>query len=173
MLKKILVGLDNSPLSSTVFEQALTIAKATGAQLMLIHILFDDDEGHPLIAPFQGLATLSAQSYQCLQQQWKDYETEWQNRLRSYVEKAAAAGVSAELTQSYGNPGRAICDWAWTWDADMVIVGRHGQHKMPGWRLGSVSSYVSLNAPCSVMMVDDRQTQKNSNVTSRQAVAAK
>jgi nucleotide-binding universal stress UspA family protein len=173
MLKKILVALDNSPVSSAVFEQALTIAKATNAQLMLLHIFFDDEEGHPLIAPFQGLATLSAQSYQRLQQQWKDYETEWQNRLRSYVERAEAAGVKAELTQSYGNPGRAICDWAWTWDADLIMVGRHGQHQMSGWRLGSVSIYVSQNAPCSVMMVDNGQRQRSPDGTSRQTVSAK
>ena len=41
MLKKILVALDSSPISSLVFEQTLTIVQVTNAELMLLHIFFD------------------------------------------------------------------------------------------------------------------------------------
>lgn len=173
MLNKILVALDGSPISAIVFEQALAIAKATQAQLMLLHIFFDDEEGHPLIDPFRGLATLNAQSYAQLQQQWKTYELEWQTRLQSYVEQAETAGVKAELTQSYGNPGRVICDWAWTWDANLIVLGRRGQNRKLGWNLGSVSSYVSQHATCSVMLVDDPQISPSAKTAVSQMLSAR
>jgi nucleotide-binding universal stress UspA family protein len=39
MFNKILVAIDNSENSSHVFEEALSLAKATGANLMLFHVL--------------------------------------------------------------------------------------------------------------------------------------
>lgn len=159
MLKKILVALDGSAISQKVFDQALTIARAIEAEVMLLHVLFDDEEGHPLIAFLNSSAPFNAKSSQTLQQQWQAYQTEWEARLQSYVDQAAAVGVKAESTQSYGKPGFVICDWARTWDADLIVLGRQGRSQVSAWRMGSVSTYVSQHAPCSVLMVSSQPQQ--------------
>ena len=39
MLKKVLVAIDNLPISQHVFDEAVYLAKATDAKLMLLHVL--------------------------------------------------------------------------------------------------------------------------------------
>jgi len=41
MFARILTALDNSQMSQQVFEEALSIAKTTHAQLMLLQVLSD------------------------------------------------------------------------------------------------------------------------------------
>lgn len=158
MMKKILVALDGSASSAEVFDQALTLARANGAQLMLLHVLAVDEIGQPLMAVLKRATAVSSKtrSQGALQQSWKAHQTEWESRLGAYVQQAVEAGIQAEFSQSYGNPGHVICDWAWTWDADLILLGRQGQQQAPAWRLGSVSAYVSQNTRCSVMMVSPK-----------------
>jgi nucleotide-binding universal stress UspA family protein len=137
-MKRILVALDDPSINTVIFDQALTIARAISAQLMVLHVGYEDEDRKR-------------------QQQWKADQIQWEACLRSYINQAEAAGIKAESTLSYGNPGYVICDWAWTWDADLIVLGRHGQTHVPGWMSGSVSTYVSQHAPCSVMLVSPQR----------------
>ena len=57
MFKKILVALDNSTHRPAVFKKALDLASATGAELMLCHVLSAYEEGSP------GIPIRSYQAY--------------------------------------------------------------------------------------------------------------
>jgi nucleotide-binding universal stress UspA family protein len=167
MLKKILVALDGSASSAMVLDQALLIARASGAQLMLLHVLEVDEAGQPLMTLLKQVhrAHLEPkQSNLALQQRWQVHQTQWETQLQAYVQQALEAGVKAEYNQSYGNPGYVICDWAWTWDADLIILGRQGKRQGLGLRLGSVSHYVSQNAQCSVMMVASQNKLESGSI---------
>ena len=45
MFNRILVAVDRSEMSIKVFEQALSLAKITSANLMLLHVLSQEEEG--------------------------------------------------------------------------------------------------------------------------------
>lgn len=167
MMKKILVALDDSAMSEIVFEQALTIARTFNAQLMILHVLAVDEVGLPLKNFLQGDKPMSLRSGQLLQQEWQTYQTEWQTRLQTYVQRAERVGISAELSQSYGNPGHVICDWAWTWNADLIVLGRQGQSHVPGWMMGNVSAYVTQHTACSVFTVAARSQQNSTSIHDR------
>jgi len=58
------------------------------------------------------------------------------------------AGFDALLP--YHRDGREIVEEAERWHAQSIVVGSHGRRGLDRLRLGSVSEYVALHAPCSV-----------------------
>ena len=160
MLHKILVAMDDSTIGEYVFNEALDLAKATGAKLMLLHVLSMDEKGYPDNTFLPGPTDVSGgfinQSIKTYLEQLEAFKEYGLNLLRSRTDEAKLAGVPTEFTQTLGSPGYSICDLASTWGADLIITGRRSRSLVSKLFLGSVSNYVNHNAPCSVMTVQSR-----------------
>lgn len=167
MFHKILVAIDQSNRSHKVFEQAVDLAKATGANLMLLHVLSTEEAIAPRLPTLTTLEyyPMDGKYFEDYQKRWQTYEKLGLEMLQSCIEKTTAAGVTAEFTQSAGNPGRSICDLARMWEADLVVLGRRGHSGLNELILGSVSNYVMHHAPCSVLTVQG-QTETGADIGS-------
>ncbi|MCX7593006.1 MAG: universal stress protein [Fischerella sp.] len=156
MFKKILVALDRSAMSKQVFERGLALAKMSGANLMLLHVLSMEEEGSPYVPMFSSFDYYSGMSEQTLELYQQQLET-WKNQsveiLQNLSAQANTAGVNTEFRQMFGSPGSIICDLARSWGADLIVVGRRGRSGLTELFLGSVSNYVLHHAPCSVHVV--------------------
>lgn len=155
MFRKILAAIDRSPSSKSVFDAALTLAKTTGADLMLLHVLSSEEEDSPLMPTLTTIEhyPLGRELSENYWKRWQAYEEEGLNLLRTYTDTGIAAGISAEFTQNSGNPSREICAIARTWNTDLIVIGRRGRSSLNEWITGSVSNYVFHHAPCSVHIV--------------------
>ncbi len=156
MLKKILVALDRSETGQQVFEQALTLAKATQANLLLLHVLSPEEDGSPnipMVSNYDYYPGISGQSFEIYQKQWDHFKDEGLRILQAFSAKANTAGVPTEFHQILGSPGRTICKLATTWNADLIVMGHRGLAGFKELVLGSVSNYVLHHAPCSVHIV--------------------
>lgn len=156
MFHKIIVAIDRSEASTQVFDEALALAQADGANLMLLHVLSAEEEGSPdiyLMPSVESYPALRANSWEFYQKQWQAFENQGLELLRSHTDAATAAGVRTEFTQVSGSPGRTICNFARTWSADLIVMGRRGRSGFSELILGSVSNYVLHHAPCSVLIV--------------------
>ncbi|HAJ61832.1 MAG TPA: universal stress protein [Cyanobacteria bacterium UBA8543] len=174
MFHKILVPMDRSAISQQVFDEALSLAKATGASLFLLHVLSAEEEGSPdTVMPSPSLISYSQDLYEELltnyQKRWKAFEEEGLELLRSHTSQATAAGVSAEFTQLRASPSREICNLADTWQADLILMGRRGRSGLSELFLGSVSNYVFHHAPCSVLTVQSPASKKIQSLQTEQA----
>jgi nucleotide-binding universal stress UspA family protein len=169
MFKKILVALDNSAHRPEVLESALSLAEATQAQLMLMHVLSAYEEGSPgiPIRSYQAYyPVLEDSTWQLYQKRWQEFEAQGIARLREELDQATSRGIEAEFSQGSGEPAPMICDVANSWGADLIIVGSHGRRGLSEILLGSVSNYVMHHANASVMVV--HHTEKK---TTAQAAA--
>jgi nucleotide-binding universal stress UspA family protein len=156
MFNKILVAVDNSVMGKRVFQEALSLAKATGASLQLLHVLSPNEEGSPGLPLFQSLDYYpmgSDSTLEIYQRDWQAYEQKGLEFLRSLEAEAKAIGVNAEWTQVPGSPEHSICDLARTWRSDTIVLGNRGRMGWSELFLGSVSNYVVHHAPCSVFVV--------------------
>ncbi|MEH1999975.1 MAG: universal stress protein [Nostoc sp.] len=163
MFKKILVPLDHSKIGQQVFQEALGLAKLTQASLMLVHVLSPEEEGSPYVSMLSNLdyyPGLSSQNFELYQNQWDTFKNQGIQMLQSFCAQATAAGVTTEFTQNIGNPGRIICDFAHSYGADLIVMGRRGRSGLMELFLGSVSNYVLHHAPCSVHVVHLSLTPK-------------
>jgi nucleotide-binding universal stress UspA family protein len=164
MFEKILVAIDSSTMSKIVFERALHLAKKNQAGLMLLHVLSGEDENSPQPIPPHIDSMYWAPGTEIdidrWRQQWKTYESECLEQLRTYAAEARTTGVNAEFRQILGSPGRTICHAARTWGADLIVVGNRGRTGLKELFLGSVSNYVLHHAPCSVLTVKSAIAQE-------------
>ncbi|MEH2414799.1 universal stress protein [Nostoc sp.] len=163
MFKKILVALDHSQIGQQIFQEALGLAKLTQASLMLLHVLSPEEEGSPygpMLSNLDYYPGLTSQSFELYQNQWDTFKNQGIQMLQSFCTQATAAGVTTEFTQNFGNPGRIICDFAHSYGADLIVMGRRGRSGVMELFLGSVSNYVLHHAPCSVHIVHLSLTPK-------------
>jgi len=162
MFRKILAAIDRSPNGKIVFEQALVLTKATGANLMLLHVLSSEEKDSPQMPSLttREYSPLPGELLELYRKQWHTYEEQGLKLLRSLTEEAADVGVRNEFTQNSGSPGREICEVAQTWDADLIVIGRRGRSSLQEWIAGSASSYVFHHAPCAVHIVFESQDSK-------------
>ncbi|QZZ19917.1 universal stress protein [Leptothermofonsia sichuanensis E412] len=153
MFQKILVALDHSTMSRLVFQHALDLANTSSASLMLVHILSSAEEGHPVpTVPDRYAGELGNMTTLYLHQ-WEIYQKEGLDFLRSHAAEAINRGINTEYIQSQGNPAQEICQLARTWEADLIILSRHGRSGLSELLLGSVSNHVVHHAPCSVLTI--------------------
>ncbi|AFZ36963.1 UspA domain-containing protein [Stanieria cyanosphaera PCC 7437] len=157
MFNKILVGIDRSLISKKVFEVALSFATATGANLMLVQVLSDREEDYPQLPAYSYYPMWDDQTVRIYQQQWEEYKKQGIEILNNLAQQATEAGIATEFTQMSGSPERSICQIAYTWNADLIIVGNRGLTGIKEMVLGSVSNYVTHHAPCSVLIVRDTE----------------
>lgn len=162
MFKKILVALDHSALSQNTFDQALAFAKATQAQLVLVHVLTPQEEGYPTSTLTTGMieGVIPAEAASLYLDQLEAFKAKGLELLRSSANLAKQQGITVETQQPLGDAGYSICDVARTWQADVIIVGRRSRPFMSQLFLGSVSNYVSHHSPCSVFIVHPPTTSE-------------
>lgn len=156
MFHKILVAIDNTDIGDCVFDEALYLAKATNACLMLLHVLSPYEAGYPVMPAISSVVYYPRMQDEVIKaylEEWETYKEQGLERLRSLAAQATALGVSTEFTQTPGTPGHAICDLANSWGADLIIMGRRGRLGLSEAILGSVSNYVTHHACCSVLTV--------------------
>lgn len=153
MINKILVAVDYSEISESVFNSALSLAKATGASLMIMHVLGEEEAGYAVIPSYNYYPVVNDYDYNLYRQKYDDYRQEGIKFLQKRDREAKAAGIRSEFIQLPGNPGRKICKLANTWSADLILVGSRGLKGIKEMFLGSVSNYVTHHAPCSVLII--------------------
>lgn len=135
--KKILVAVDDSPATATVFVKALELAQRDAAQLMI---------GHSIELAGSSQLTVNLVDLEIETQQA-------QSLLQLYYQKAKILGIMAEFSYQTGDPGTNICDLARSWGADLIVLGRRGLKGFAELLAGSVSNHVVHHAPCSVLVV--------------------
>lgn len=168
MFKKILVPIDHSDASKFLFDYAVMLAKATQSQLMLLHVLSADEEGSPGLPMYPQLTyspSLDETVWEVYRERWENYENKHLEHLRRFATRAEEEGVTTEMTQTPGMPGKVICDLANTWDADLILMGSRGRSGLSELLLGSVSNYVTHHATCSVMLLRNPKPQDEKTPT--------
>ena len=126
-LKLYVVGVDGSPHSRTAVRAAASLARMTGAGLVLVHV----------VVPRQPATASSAHGY------LKTYREDFgraETTLRSAARSVGDVVLQSELR--FGDPARALCDRARELGADLVIVGSRRPGKLDVLLQGSVSRAV-------------------------------
>ena len=164
MFTKILVALDHGDTCHELGQQSLTLAQATGAELLFFSVLTPDGGGHLPLPEQTGLTAFALGEHESLWEVYlkgyRDYEAAATERLRHFVDQATQAGVRSDFKLVNSDVGRAICDHAKEWSAELVMVGSHGRKGLGEMLLGSVSNYVMHHAPCSVLVVHEPNATK-------------
>jgi len=161
--KRILVAINPSPLTSTVFEQALNLAQKEQANLMILYCLYCLVNVGEIEFPIESRAMFGLYPtyprFSQFHSETLQLETQpakaW---LQNHYQQAIALNIPTEYQYQFGDPGATICNTAQQWDASLIILGRHDQGAIAEFFTGSVSNHVVHHATCSVLVVKDHES---------------
>jgi len=141
---KIVVPLDGSPWSESAIPQAVEIARAHNAELVLLHVYQSPVSSYTDQLALAGQRQMAEQTYDQMYEQLVSLR----NRLRH-------EGVNArvEIIRS-PNPAQAIIDYVGDEQGvSMVVMSTHGRTGLSRWLFGSVAQKVIKNLRCPVTLV--------------------
>jgi nucleotide-binding universal stress UspA family protein len=134
MFKKILVCLDGSSFSEQVLQHASEEATASSKKLVLLDVA--------------NIATTLPEPEQIAAEEAK---------AKTYLNKKAKSlkeiGIDTECVVIFGDPGRAIVDYAEKSDIDLIAIATHSRSGINRMIFGSVAEYVIRNSKLPILLI--------------------
>jgi nucleotide-binding universal stress UspA family protein len=146
IVRQILCPVDFSDASAHAVDQGVVLARWYGARITALHV--DTAVGARvggLTYPDVQALTLESAERQRLE-----------DRVATFCQAAAAAGVAVDVRVVLGHPVAAILDHAASLRADLIVMGTHGVSGFQHLVLGSVTEKVLRRATCHVLTVPPR-----------------
>jgi len=134
--KRLLVGFDGSKESEKALDAAVDIAKASGGQLVVQHVVSVGPEAYEV-----GMVDIDA------------LEAQLGKMLDGAVERARQSGVAATKVLSRGDVAATILREADQRGVDLIVVGSLGRGRMSRLLMGSVADKLVRAAPVPVLVV--------------------
>jgi nucleotide-binding universal stress UspA family protein len=150
MSKKFLVAVDGSEHGSKAADLAADLAKASDAELILLHVI---DE-LPVTGGLGRYAQVEGVSLDELNARYRATRSLSDAVIDEAETRARKTGVTRVSSQVVeGDAAAAIVEQAKLANADMVFLGSHGLSDIQGLLIGSVSHKVLHQAPCTCVVV--------------------
>lgn len=149
------VGSEDEKRTERLAAEATSVAKPTGATVVLAHV-FDDDEFDDVRSNL-GVDSESEGST-------PDAVAKRHTTTRTISKALTEAGVDHAVRGAVGDHADEIVELAEDVDADRVVVG--GRRRSPTGKavFGSVAQEVILSAPCPVTFVREEPTESKRRV---------
>lgn len=150
MTKSFVVAIDGSEHGSKALDLAINNAKASNAELTILHVVPYEPmpEGLQQYAALEGIpaAEMNARFH---------YGKALGDRITGEAEErahmAGLSGIKTEVVE--GHPANEIVAVATALGAEMLYIGSRGLSDIGGFLLGSVSHKVMHMAPCTCVAV--------------------
>ena len=145
MYQRILVPVDGSPTSTQGLSEALRLARMSGGQVRLLHLV-------DTLSLALTLGAYGAFSGDIAD----DLRKEGEKILKSCSQQALDAGVTADVVMEEGTRGRLaelVQEQVRSWPADVVVLGTHGRRGVGRMVLGSYAEQVVRSCPVPVLLV--------------------
>jgi nucleotide-binding universal stress UspA family protein len=155
--RRILVPLDGSERAAAALPHAETLAKLTGANLVLIQVVpsaamlvsetavSTPGMGLPTVDPF-----LSASQYESVESALVQEAT---STLETAAAPLIAGGIQAQTVILKGPPADSILSYATDNQVDLIVMSTHGRTGLARLVFGSVAESVLHRASCPVLLV--------------------
>jgi len=142
MYKRILVPVDGSPTSNQGLDEAVKLAKLTGASLRLIHVVNE-------LTFATGFEIYTADIIGMLKEGGEQI-------LAAAKARVKADGIEAEtfLSESFGSRVcDVVADEAKRCNAELIVIGSHGRRGIGRLLIGSDAEQIVRLAPVPVLLV--------------------
>ena len=147
-IRRILVALDGSPLGERALSPALTVARALGAQVVLLRV---NDQ-----MPLNPLEVSLVWEWEPGPSDWQAVE-ELRRTAETYLRDAAARhGLGSNEGQRLvldGAPADRIQEYARLSAIDLIAMSTHGRTGLRRWLFGSVTSQVMRGTDGAMLIV--------------------
>lgn len=117
MIRRILVGVDDSPAALAAARTAIDLAIATQADVRVVHVLAN----HQLTDLLRGTGTVTGTHDATVTTR---RGAGGDSLLRHVEQLAHRAGIAVDASVLEGEPAQTILAQARSWQADLIVLGR-------------------------------------------------
>ena len=150
MYKRILIPTDGSETATLGLREGLRLAKESGAQVRIVHVVDD-------------IGALSPSVYGAIYTEVTDqFRAAGANVLARAKDMAQEAGIDAEtqMIEAMGEPaGERIVTAAKEWQADLIVCGTHGRRGLRRIVIGSDAEFIVRHTPVPLLLVRDSHSR--------------
>lgn len=143
MSNKIAVGYDGSESSAGALEFAVSLAKASGAELVIAHVLE--------WSPYTFLTPTEIEERH--KRRREELERAEKALLAPVVEKLAGSGVQVKTALKYGHIAETLNKIAQEEGVGQIVIGRNGHSQLSSRLFGSVAGSLAQAAAVPVTIV--------------------
>jgi len=148
-LRRILVPLDGSPLAEQALPEAVALAKAAGAELLLLQVI------QPLDDRNQDLLFKNAEEAQAAFREWQAGAVAYLQQLAASIQ---AEGVTCRCQPLLGDVVQTIIDTTENEGIDLLVMSTHGRSGLRRWVYGSVANKVLRGVACPLLVIHNPPT---------------
>jgi len=141
MFHRILIPTDFSTASEWVFEDAVRIASASDAEVIILHVRMTW-ASHPDELRFPADPSLYEYA--------EKLELE---RLRDRVRRVSASVTTRLIVRLAPDPGNEICRTAKSENVDLIVIATHARHHVAHLLVGSTTMSVLKDPPAPVLAI--------------------
>jgi len=145
-LNRILVPTDFSEHAEHAFLHAATIARWSGAELLIIHVVekfMDHSILYSDVMPFQRPG----------KEYYRELEEKTARRLTETVRESIGPDLPFRVLVTNGTPSYEIARAAETNEVDLIVIATHGRGGLAKALLGSTTERVLRRAECPVLVM--------------------
>lgn len=153
--QRILACVDGSSASVSALNALITYFNTEAAEITLIHIVETPWVNLGLDHDWLTESEVSKEEYRPELQMEREMQIGAEEVLESAQELLRRHGFSVEIIVEEGNPATEILGQADTGEYDLILIGATGASDVKHEMLGSVSTKIAAQAPCSVIVVKD------------------
>ena len=142
MYDRILIATDGSAKSRVAVEHGIELAKSVGAGVLGVYVVNE-------VVVASAVRQLGADKKEIEEK----LQTQGEKALAEIKKMGEAEGVTVDTLIRYGAPANMVIDIARTEDADLIVMGSHGESGVTKLLIGSVVQKVLYWAACPVLVV--------------------
>lgn len=139
---RILIPLDGSSAAEEALNHALLIARTFPAELILLRVVTESDDGTSVRADSVDLAL-------------------WRHQAQAYLDgliaRHAAPDMSVRCEVAEGNPAETIIQFMTRTKSDLLVLTRYGRGNAQNFATGGTAQKIMSSTNCSVLLLDPRR----------------
>jgi nucleotide-binding universal stress UspA family protein len=156
MIKKILIGIDDSIYAEHAAKYGFKLAEALNADVGLVHMtepmaipMADTGASEILGTPMQGI-NINEVDLLNVQQEVSD------RILSRTAKKYSGTGTLTQFNE-YGSTGEGIISCSKEFKADMIIIGTHHRSGLDRLLMGSIAEFIVRHSEIPVLVVPSKE----------------
>ena len=151
LIKKILIGIDDSPFAEHAAKYGFDIAHKFNARVGLVHIV------EPTVLPYNNsggdvILGSSPQNF-AAEAELINVQSELSESLIERTIKKFGGNLQVTHFNEFGNTADGIINCSKEFKADMIVIGTHSRTGIDRFLMGSVAEHVVRHADVPVLVV--------------------
>ena len=157
-MKKVLIALDYSPNAEKIAETGYSLARALGAEVILIHVVADPNYYSTLdYSPIMGYTGFSSPDMVMLVD-----DAEVKKASQDFLDqsKKHLAGEHITTLLGEGDCAEAILKAAADSNVDIIVMGTHGRRGLDKILMGSIAEKVLHHSDVPLFIIPTKHEKK-------------